>query len=250
MRKRILTLLVIWPYLSGFDYFKNEINYWGKEENKSSGKKSISSEQKLNPEKKDKFDWDKHLNPENDEFFKEGNYLPPAAFMEVTRNPSDENIKNWFKLVGLKNELSTRLQKRMAEYSGPTVGGTQEDQVALLQAKRDIPQAAAPDHNKYRFRLYVDSKCPHCKRMLSTMEELQNKGFFVELKQVDDGPLTQLAPGLPIERASQGELNAKDIHSVPVLFVGDMDKKVVYRIAGYQSTSGIFQAIQNQKPFK
>ena len=37
------------------------------------------------------------------EFFKEGDYSPPEPFMELARNPTDENIRMWFQYLDKKN---------------------------------------------------------------------------------------------------------------------------------------------------
>jgi hypothetical protein len=71
-------------------FFSSKINYW--ENNKESLK-----QEKLpiikKKEKHKKFSWKKYLNPENDEFFQEGNYKPPAPFMELARRRTKKNKK-------------------------------------------------------------------------------------------------------------------------------------------------------------
>lgn len=191
------------------------------------------------------FDWKTQLDPKNDEFFKEGDYTPPKAFMELARNPTDANIKNWFRLMEAKNALSQRLEVRMQEYIQKNDAKLGDDGKAYL-AERTPKIAFAAEKERFRFRMYFDSKCPHCKRMMSTMEELEQRGFFVEIRQTDSDDLKE-PPKLPVIRATKDELSEKDVESVPLLLVGDMKQKAVYRITGFQTVESIFQLIQESK---
>lgn len=246
------------PMISGFNYFDKGIDYFRKPS--AEQKKEILPVQTPLPnivqgaDQKEpastKQTWKELMDPSNDEFFKEGDYTPPEAFMKIARDPSDSNLQNWFKYIALKNTLSDRLEKRMTEYIQKNPGLSPESKTAMAETVERLPDPPVPDHNRYRFRLYVDSNCPHCKRMLGTMETLQHQGFMVELKQVDNGNLQSLAPTFPITKASPNELSAKDINAVPVLFVADLKNKVVFRIGGYQTVETIFNAIHSQKSYR
>ena len=102
-------------------YFKNpEIDFWKKDE--AAQNSTIKDHQEKRPtaptiaNNKSGFAWNKYLSPSNDEFFKEGDYTPPAPFMEIARNPSDENIENWFRYLETKNELLRNLQEKLTQY--------------------------------------------------------------------------------------------------------------------------------------
>jgi thiol-disulfide isomerase/thioredoxin len=102
------------------------------------------------------------------------------------------------------------------------------------------------DVQRYRFRMYFNSTCPHCKHMFSTLGELQNRGFFVEARQIDrERGLVRELP-FPAEFADPSEVKQKNIQSVPLLLVGDLKKKVVYRLNGFQTTTDVLKAIQGQ----
>ena len=62
----ILWLLPSFTNAEGLKYFENEINYWSSKEKSE----SIKSSKKIETSRKQDFEWDKYLNPENDEFFK------------------------------------------------------------------------------------------------------------------------------------------------------------------------------------
>lgn len=217
---------LLFIYLTGniamadFQYFNKGLDYWG--ESKATAKEVVAKEQK-----KEAFPWDKYLDPGNKEFFKEGDYVPPEPFLELIRNPSDYNIKMWFQYQDKKNELSSRLEAKMKDY-------------ATKQKKPEIKTGV--DTKNYVFRMYFDSKCPHCKKMFETLSDLRERGFFVEVRQIDSG---QVSIPFPVVRATKDELTQKDIKSVPLLLIGDLKRKVVYRLSGYQSTENVLSAIKN-----
>lgn len=237
-------------HLYAFDFFETDIDYWNKPKVKkehSNTNTAIASkeEAKVAEKKSDSFDWKKQLDPKNDAFFKEGDHTPPAAFMELARNPTDQNITNWFKLIEKKNLLSQRLSQRIAEYVKKNKKLKPEEKIALTETKQELPQST-DDYKRFRFRMYFESSCPHCKRMFQTMKELQEMGYFVELKQIDDN--TEIRRSLPfaVTQASKEELKNKNINSWPVLFIGDLKKKVTYRLNGYRSTTDVISAIQSR----
>jgi len=243
-----LTLTIEGVQAAGLDYFSDGIDYW-KKETLSFERKDSSATQKskglvtedTSEKDQSQFDWKAQLDPKNDKFFREGDYTPPKAFMELARNPNAENIKNWFKLMETKNTLAARLEVRMQEYLHKNAEKIPDEGRAYIAEKTPGPSLSA-DKERFRFRMYFDSKCPHCKRMMATMEELQSKGFYVEIRQTDAADLKE-APSLPVIRATPGELNEKDVKSVPLLLVGDLQKKAVYRISGFQTVESIFQLI-------
>ena len=232
-------------------FFKKGIDYWNEspslksqpsEEGERKKPESQPSDTRLPISPKKEFPWDTYLEPKNKEFFKEGDYTPPEPFMEIARNPSDENLKKWFQYIQLKNDLSARLQARMQEFLAKNPGTSPEvkqNTVAKLQALPIAPR----DVQRYRIRMYFDSHCPHCKRMFETLIALQNKGYFVEAKQIDvQSPLLQNV-AIPTEMASPQDIQSKAIQSVPLLLIGDLKKQVVYRLTGFQTVSNILNAL-------
>jgi glutaredoxin len=239
------------------EYFNSGIDYWGNTNKNTLVKKDNNRKTDLevivkNKIEKDKFSWKRQLNPKNDDFFREGDYLPPKSFMELVRNPSDQNIKNWFALMKKKNELSLRLSSRISNYLQKSGGNLAPESKSVL-IKQNIKLAnneVSKERNELRFRMYFDSKCPHCERMMKTMESLSNMGYFVELRQIDNDKSKLKNIRLPIVKTTRDELNDKDVKSVPLLFVGDLKNKVVYRLSGYQSVQSIFQSINTKKGIK
>lgn len=232
-----------------FRYFDAGIDYWGEHKHTAESAPETEDQPDENADKSS-FNWKPYMDPQTNEFFKEGEYTPPEPFMELVRNPTDESIQNWFKLIELKNKLSQRMRDRIDEYQikhGQKL--PDESKESLTQTKNSLPIAQA-DTKRYRFRMYFDSKCPHCRNMFNTIQDLQSRGFYVEARQVDNDLRAVEHLPLPIQKASRQELAEKDIKSVPVLLIGDMKNNSVYRLNGYQTSESIFQSIQQQETSK
>jgi hypothetical protein len=237
-------ILLIPPNAQAFSYFDNLIDYWNREETKTPAQPAASKPEELSPEKP-AFDWRKYQNPQNKEFFKEGDYTPPEAFMELAREPTDENIKNWFATVEAKNRIITTLHDRIATYVKKNGQKLQPEAREALsrQVKRfEVPKT---DIKRFRFRLYFESSCPHCQKMIATMSDLQNQGYYVEVHQIDKKRPRYPVPFALIP-ASPAELKEKKIDSWPVLFVADTDKKLIYRINGYLSFEDVLKSLANK----
>ena len=82
--------------------------------------------------------------------------------------------------------------------------------------------------------------------MFGTLGELSDKGFFVDARQIDAGSLSGVRVTVPVERASSAEVKGRGISSVPLLLVGDLEKKTVFKITGYKSVNEIMEAIRAQ----
>ncbi len=238
---------------SEFQYFQKEIDFWNEKPEAVSSPSEPTKETKVDKPPvskaeeapKEPFQWGTFMDPKNKEFFKEGDYTPPEPFMELVRNPTDENMKMWFAYNEKKNELSTRLSQRMAEYLAKNGQAVPEVEKARIAAVAPATPKNI-DVQRYRLRMYFNSTCPHCQRMFTTLSELQAKGFFVEAKQLDreKGPVRSLP--FPADFASPDEIKQKNIQGVPLLLIGDLKKKVVYRVNGFQTTTDVLKTIQGQ----
>jgi glutaredoxin len=234
----ILALLSSRAWASEFQYFGSDIDYWSKNEPKT----ETVLESKA--ETKEAFPWRHYMDPARKEFFREGEYTPPEPFMEIVRNPSDENLRMWTAYIQKRNSLVSRLKERLLEYSQKT-GTTAPEGKDYLKARAEKLPEMSEDKNRFRFRMYFDSKCPHCKRMFSTLEALQTQGFYVEALQVDNDPSAIRGLPIPVRKASREDVQEKGIKSVPYLLVGDLKNRAVYALSGYQSVASIARAISN-----
>jgi thiol-disulfide isomerase/thioredoxin len=240
----LLLLLSSFAHAEKLEYFDSKIDYWGdKARIKDAPKTEVSPTDKQDG----KFPWKTFLDPKNKEFFKEGDYTPPEPFMEVARNPTDDNIKQWFELMKKKNELQTKLQERMAEYmakngdvkvpatittAAPTPQNPKEKNVTL-------------DPSRFRLRMYFESTCPHCRRMFQVLKRFQDSGFHVEALQVDSGPVPDAEKIVPISRAAPNDLKKHGIKGVPFLLVADTKRKALLpAIEGYHDFDEILRLLK------
>lgn len=234
-------------YGNDFRFFDSNIDYWNEQKKEEKSTTPAAPEKTPSASPSDsKFDWKKHLDPSSKEFFREGEYTPPEPFMELVRNPTDENIKNWFSMIEKKNELTSRMMGRIQEYLAKNSTKLEPQSKSILVSAKESLQKTQPETSRYRFRFYFDSQCPHCKRMFATISDLQSRGFYVEAFQIDsaDDPLPGLATA--ITKASKDDVEKHQIKSVPLLLIGDLQRKVVYRLSGYQSTDSVLEAINTQ----
>ncbi len=228
-----------------FNYFLNDIDYWRSSE-KDSARDNATEEQKPKLQKKrKKFDWSRSLDPQNDEFFKEGNYTPPAPFMELARDPSDQNIKNWFSYIEKKNELSARLQSRVKQYLARNKKEASASREILASVAKNSIGPPMPI-KRFHFRMYFESSCPYCKKMIGTLKQLQSRGFYVEIRQIDPQPRMILSLPFPVTKATKKEIKEKNINSWPVLFIADRKKNVVYRLNGFRTSEQVLGFIRSQ----
>lgn len=244
----ILKIIFVFPIFTqakAIEYFDSKIDFWGDKPPTSESTKIPS----VILEKQDgKFPWKTFLDPKNKEFFKEGDYTPPEPFMEVARNPSDENIKQWFELMQKKNELQANLQVRMQEYMAKN-GRLQIAGSGALTAVEAKPKSkvgnAEVDPTRFHVRMYFESTCPHCKRMFGVLKQLQNDGFQVEALQVDGGAVPSSEKIVPIGKADPEELKKHGIKGVPYMLIADTKRKALLpAIEGYHDFSEITELLR------
>lgn len=244
-----LFLLVPSTNLFASNYFNEGINYWGK--SKGSTNHATVKEDKPKKEKKESqnFIWDQYINPKTKddlkEVFREGDYTPPTPLLEVAKNPTDQNIKNWFKTIETKNRIMAKVNKRLSEYLKKKTDLTDVDR-NFIEGRKQIVAPKDIDFKRFRFRMYFESSCPHCKRMMPELLKLQDMGFFVELRQVDNNKKYRQSLPFVVTQASPKELKEKKIDAWPVLFIGDTQKKLIYRLNGFQSANNILLTIQSK----
>lgn len=215
-------------------YFESKIDFWG--DKKIDSAKPAPIVDSSRKEDGGKFPWKTYLDPKNKEFFKEGDYTPPEPFMEVARNPTDENIKQWFELMQKKNELQTKLQARMQEYMAKN--SSQNSPIESLSERPPTPVRMKTETilepARFRIRMYFESTCPHCRKMFAVLKSLQDEGFEVEALQIDSGPVSMEEKIVPIGKAQASEIKKHGINGVPFLLIADLKRKALLpAIQGY-----------------
>lgn len=214
------------------EYFNSGIDFWGTKA--SPQKLNVQTENRVSDEK-GAFPWKAYLDPKNKEFFKEGDYTPPEPFMEVAKNPSDENLKNWFEFMRRKNELAARLETRMQEYLAKSQERPALAPQVVAPVAKSVAKVATPvDPSRFRIRMYFDSHCPHCRRMFGVLKRLQDAGYKIEALQVDNDRVPTEESGVPIGRSSLSELKNHGGSAVPYLVIADLKRKALLPgIQGY-----------------
>ena len=215
----------------GLQYFDNKIDYWG-----NGAEKHVEPSSEVEKQG-EKFPWKTYLDPKNKEFFKEGDYTPPEPFMEVARNPSDNNIKSWFEFMQKKNELARRLQIKMQEYlaRNQTPGSpVQIPQTIAVQEPTPPQSNVRVDPARFHFRMYFESTCPHCRKMFSVLKRLKDEGFMVEALEVDNGPVPEAEKIVPIGKADPAELQKHGVKGVPFVLIADVKRQALLpAVEGY-----------------
>ncbi len=157
--------------------------------------------------------------------------------MEVAKNPTDKNLSMWFKYLETKNKLATRLQNRMAEYLSkhPNKKIPQSTVKGLAFKKQSISKV---DSKRFRIRMYFESTCPHCKRMMTSLKKLQTQGYFIEAFQIDNTKVSKNLFPIATVKANPLDVKKYGIKSVPFTLIADLKGKTVSKpITGYQSAA-------------
>jgi glutaredoxin len=164
--------------------------------------------------------------------------------LEVARNPSDENIRLWMTYLDKKNFLAERLRNRITAFASkgaqPAVPrAVQERVVAQAEEKPDF------DPSRFRIRTYFESTCPHCKRMLQTLRELQDRGIYVEALQIDRNQVSEAKYPIATSLADPADVKKNGIQSVPFTLVADLKAKTVLNpISGFKSVSEMTELLK------
>lgn len=226
-------------------YFNDKIDFWNEG---AKVKPTLETAAPKKSEEKSDFAWKTYLDPKNKEFFKEGDYTPPEPFMEVARNPTDENIKNWFDLMAKKNELAARLESRMREYMTKSDASGSQIQNAEVTAPRRLPakKQVQVDSSRFHVRMYFESTCPHCRRMFTVLKRLRSEQFQVEVVQIDSGPLPDDEKDLPRGHFDRADLKKHNISGVPFLLIADVKRKALLPpVQGYHDFDEVMELLRS-----
>ncbi len=127
----------------------------------------------------------------------------------------------------------------MSEYISkhPTVSVPKVTQAGQNYKRQSI---SAADAKRFRIRMYFESTCPHCKRMMQTLKSLQMQGYFVEAYQIDDRSYDKALFPIATGKANPEDIKKYGIESVPFTLIADLKEKTVSQpITGFQSVDEI-----------
>lgn len=201
------------------EYFGEKIEYF-----KDQTQKPVES--RLNsPKRENKFDWNKYLDEKNDEFFKEGDYTPPAPFLEAMRRPTKQNILLFEKWNEKKNFLLKRFNDKRDEVLGKPV----------LDEEKTNYKETLPVLKEFTFVFYFDSMCSSCRGMFEVINELSHLGIFIEAVRVDSLETEVQGLSIPWVRASKKEIEQIKLTAVPMLLAFEKSSKKAFKIVGKKS---------------
>lgn len=237
MRTFIILSLFIFSTISfaEINFFDSKIDFWKD--------KKVESKQEHIKDSKAKFDWKTYKDPENDEFFREGNYLPPKPFLEVARRPTDKNIKNWMDYINQKNQIQKRFLAALREYQKKNNLGAKANEV--LETKISKVNFIPSENSKISISTYFLTTCPACKKMFNTLEILQNKGVYVEAIQIDTDKYLKKAILVPMRMAEEKEIKGMKESGLGVPYSIIRINGKAQTLSGYQTPESIMLAIQN-----
>ncbi len=226
---------------SSVDFKMDKIDYW--KQNKKKEKKEEEKQEKAKKKVKSKY---LNSKPTNENFWREGNHIPPFLFRKMADRPTDENIKLWFNYVELKNKLSKRLSENMKRYLVKNNIDSRTQQILKNNLKKI--KTYSGDNRRYRFQFYFRTTCPHCKRMYKTMNQLVLNGFYVEGKKTDKDGRIKAKLNFPVFVAEKSELEKLKITSVPYLVIADTKKKIlITKITGFRDINSIMEIIKKNE---
>lgn len=234
----ISTLLTISTDMRA-EMFDSPISYF--DEDKSEGKKQKIEKEAKKESGKDtdkksrKFNWNLYLNEDNDEFFKEGNYIPPAPFMEAMRKPTRRNILFFEEWKNKRNRLLSRYNKERNR-----ILGLKGRKVGIKTNNEEVYNGL----RKYRIIFYFSATCSACKRMFNVMNRLVDNGVYVEAVRVDKVNSTVTGLKIPWSPLSVKEYSLIKKSRVPLLMIFDDELQKAFKIVGAKSAKEILAIIQ------
>ena len=216
--------------------FDSGISYFSSSDKSQESKSPVPEEKKPSNDSK-KFDWNKYLDTEKDEFFKEGDYIPPAPFMEALRRPTKENILLFEKWKQTKNLLLQRYEKARSQWVDGSVRSIPSNVKAVETSETEVL-------SKFKFSFYFDAKCPSCHAMFSTINQMAEKGVYVEAVRVDAGSEPVRGLLLPWSRMTPEESKKVKLKAVPFLMAFDDGTKRVYQITGHKTITQLASTLE------
>lgn len=224
-------ILILCVFIVRAEFFDKQIEYFKDESKTSTPKITRSSDQTKT------FKWSTYLNEKNDEFFREGDYIPPAPFLEAMRNPTKSNILLFEKWHEKKNFLLNRFNEKRAQVLGKQIPtDTVNDSKAT-----DI----TPLLKNFSFIFYFDSMCSSCRGMFEVVNEIAHLGIYIEAVRVDSLETDVQVLGIPWQRASKKEMEQAKISAVPLLIAFDKKSKKAFKIVGKKSIYEISEILKN-----
>jgi len=233
----IITLIystLVYPY---DNHFGSPIDYWGVEspaqQTSAESTKSTNHPNK-NLSKTHDDQWKEILDPNNDEFYREGNHIPPKAMLEAVKKPTTENIKKFLAHKKLKEEKFRIFAKKVLEQEQREIQGL------FVETPKNTTKLKHPQ--SFKMRVYYSTNCPYCKKYLPEIEPLNKNGIDIEFVKMNPGAKDII--NFPKMRdATEVELKKISRFGVPYTVIADLNKRKTYSIKGFKTKSQVINII-------
>ncbi len=224
----ILLLILLESLAANASLYDTRIDYWSEEV------KEVNESAEPVETPSNEFSWEDAMNPNNDEFYRRGDHMPPAPLVEVMKNPTDYNIKKYYELEAKREQKLSEFIKKSEKYRLASIE-KELRKVSKPTIKKDSFYNVRANRSKYRLRMYFDSRCPHCKRMYQELLVLSREGYSVELVQIDMAP--NPFKEIITRKIRPGEREKVRLNNggVPLTLVLNNKTKKVGFIRGYKS---------------
>ncbi len=240
--KTFLLFIVFWADSSLAQFFDKPIKYF--DEEKIEKKVIEPVENKISKDSEPQsFKWDNYLDEEKDEFFREGDYLPPAPFLEVVRRPTAKNILLFEEWKKKKNRLLVRYNEKRMNVLG--LKGVSSN--PIIERGKSSSKEVYEKLKNYRMVFYFDSKCPSCKGMYQVVNQLASNGVYVEAVRLDADENEILGLSVPWVKASASEMSVLKISAVPMLMIFEDESKQAFKVVGKKNAEEILSIIERVK---
>ena len=137
----------------------------------------------------------------------------------------------------MRNVLLQRYELARSQYIGKTGNPAPLPDTPVLEVSEK-------DLEKYHYVFYFESTCPSCHAMFQTINQMVQRGVYVEAIRVDKGDGEVKALNIPWSFAKPEELKKLNLKAVPVLVAIDEKTQKAYQMTGRKSIKEILQAIK------
>ena len=228
----LLVSIILFQVRSSEFYETEEINWWKQTESKVEKVEEAEAKSVKKTKEKSAFNWDAYLNTESDEFYRNGDKMPPRPVIEAMKNQTDENIENYMKWQNKRTNMAMKFSKKIQSY--------------VVKNQKENKRIKTPSLRRYRFQYYFDSTCPNCKKMSSTVIGLDRSGFDVEAVQLDTGN-QMLEYKFKTRWVIQKDYKKHNLKGVPLLVIADLKRRQLFYIDGYVTLEEVYSFINRKE---
>lgn len=189
-------------------------------------------------------EWEKLIDPSQNEFWNEGNFMPDQGFLAWAKNPTIENAKLYLIRMNAKRDTLHIMQKQQEQANKELISkGIIANDYDFLTAQtgRLSSKSDTDDFKDLHVFFFFHPDCGHCKRQAMLLSGRNN----VTPLQVAGEKLVQL-DGLPPSiwaEKSDIEKYSPD-HSVPILLIFSSKNNKMVSVKGVHTIEEIKQIAQ------